>query len=69
MLDGSKIGANATLEANRTYAHIQGEAERRLRVEKMLKDTQAQDEVEDRLYGVGKRGCAPWRGGGVVQEA
>ena len=63
-LDGSKIAANAALEANRTYAHIQGEAERRLRVEKMLSDAQAQDEVEDRRYGVDKRGCVPrgrWR--------
>ena len=35
-LDGSKIAANAALEANRTYAHIQGEAERRLWVEVTL---------------------------------
>ena len=47
-LDGSTIAANAALEANRTYAHIQGEAERRLRVEKMLNDAQTQDEAEDR---------------------
>jgi len=44
------------LEANRAYAHIQGEAERRLRVEKMLKDAQVQDEAEDRLHGAGKWG-------------
>jgi len=50
-LDGSKIAANAALEANRTYAHLQGEAERRLRVEKMLNDAQTQDEAEGRRYG------------------
>jgi len=49
-LDGSKIAANAALEANRTYAHIQGE------VEKMLNDAQTQDEAEDRRYGADKRG-------------
>ena len=61
-LDGSQIAANAALEANRTYAHIQGEAERRLRVEKMLNDTQTQDEAEDRRYGADKRGCEPCEG-------
>jgi len=61
-LDGSKIAANAALEANRTYAHIQGEAERRLRVEKMLNDAQTQDEAEDRRYGADKRGCEPCGG-------
>jgi len=50
------------LEANRAYAHIQGEAERRLRVEKMLKDAQAQDEAEDRLHGAGKRSYEPCEG-------
>jgi len=61
-LDGSKIAANAALEANRTYAHIQGEAERRLRVEKMLNDAQTQDEAEDRRYGSDKRGYEPCEG-------
>ncbi len=61
-LDGSKIAANAALEANRAYAHIQGEAERRLRVEKMLNDAQTQDEAEDWFYGADKRGYEPCEG-------
>lgn len=49
-LDGSKVKANAALEANRTYEHIEGEAA------KMLAQAEAQDAEEDRLYGPDKRG-------------
>ncbi len=49
-LDGSKIKANAGLEANRTYEHIENE------VKKMLVEAEAKDTEEDRLYGADKRG-------------
>jgi len=49
-LDGSKMKANAALEANRTYEHIGSE------VEKMLTEAEAKDAAEDRLYGSDKRG-------------
>ncbi len=49
-LDGSKIKANAALEANRTYEHIEQE------VKKMLDEADAKDAEEDRLYGPDKRG-------------
>lgn len=49
-LDGSKIKANAALEANRTYEHIERE------VKKMLAEAEARDAEEDRLYGADKRG-------------
>ena len=49
-LDGSKIKANAALEANRTYGHIERE------VQKMLDEAEARDAEEDRLYGPDKRG-------------
>lgn len=49
-LDGSKVKANAALEANRTYGHIERE------VRKMLDEAEARDAEEDRLYGSDKRG-------------
>jgi transposase len=49
-LDGSKIKANAALEANRTYEHIEQE------VKKMFDEADAKDAEEDRLYGPDKRG-------------
>lgn len=49
-LDGSKIKANAALEANRTYEYIEQE------VRKMLDEADATDAEEDRLYGPSKRG-------------
>ena len=49
-LDGSKIKANAALEANRSYEHIKRE------VERMFEEAEARDAEEDRLYGSDKRG-------------
>jgi len=49
-LDGTKMKANASLEANRTYSSIEEE------VRRMLEEAQAQDSEEDRLYGSGRRG-------------
>ena len=49
-LDGSKVKANAALEANRTYGHIERE------VQRMLDEAEAMDAEEDRLYGPDKRG-------------
>lgn len=44
-LDGTKIKADAALESNRTYDHIESE------VKKMLADAEAKDTEEDKLYG------------------
>lgn len=49
-LDGTKMKADAALESNRTYEHIQRE------VKKMLAEAEAKDAEEDKLYGKGKRG-------------
>jgi transposase len=49
-LDGTKIKADAALESNRTYDHIESE------VRKMLAAAEAKDAEEDRLYGKDKRG-------------
>lgn len=49
-LDGTKVKANAALEANRTYGHIEAE------VKKMLQEAQAKDAEEDALYGKERRG-------------
>lgn len=49
-LDGTKIKANAALEANRKYAWIEAE------VGRMLEEAQAKDDEEDELYGPDKRG-------------
>jgi len=49
-LDGTKIKANAALAANRTHTSIEEE------VRKWLKEAQATDEEEDRLYGPDRRG-------------
>lgn len=49
-LDGTKIKANAALAANRTYASIEEE------VRRWLKEAQATDEEEDRLFGPDRRG-------------
>jgi transposase len=49
-LDGTKIKANAALESNRTYDHIESE------VKRMLAEAEAKDAEEDKLYGKDKRG-------------
>lgn len=49
-LDGTKIKANAALEANRTHETIEAE------VKRILEEAKKVDEEEDRLYGRGKRG-------------
>src|SRR4051794_25208963 len=49
-LDGTKMAADAALEANRTYEAIRSE------VETMLEEAGAQDAAEDRLYGPERRG-------------
>jgi transposase len=49
-LDGSKVKANAALEANRTYEHIEQE------VKKMFDEAEAKDAEEDRQYRQDKRG-------------
>jgi transposase len=49
-LDGTKMGANAALSANRTAKHIEEE------VRKMLAEAQAVDAKEDARYGEDKRG-------------
>ncbi|MBI3599486.1 MAG: transposase [Nitrospinae bacterium] len=49
-LNGVKIKADAALESNRTYAHIEKE------VKKMLSESEAVDAKEDELYERDKRG-------------
>lgn len=49
-LDGTKMKADASLAANRTYEHIRQE------VEKMLREAEAIDREEDERYGPGNRG-------------
>jgi transposase len=49
-LDGTKMKANASLAANRTYEGLEKE------VKKMLAEASAKDEEEDRLYGKDRRG-------------
>jgi len=44
-VDGTKVKANASLSANRTYGHLEEEARR------ILAEAQARDEEEDRRYG------------------
>src|SRR5262249_56202814 len=48
--EGTKIGAGAALEANRTYESIRTE------VEAMLREAETKDGEEDRLYGPDQRG-------------
>src|SRR3954451_686460 len=49
-LDGTKIAADAALEANRAYESIRAE------VATMLEEAESKDNQEDRLYGPGRRG-------------
>jgi transposase len=49
-LDGTKVKANAALEANRTYEHIEKE------VAKMLREAEATDAGEDERFGEDQRG-------------
>jgi transposase len=49
-LDGTKIKANAALESNRTYDHIENE------VQRILAEAETKDAEEDKLYGKGNRG-------------
>ena len=49
-LDGTKMAADAALEANRTYESIRSE------VETMLREAESKDVEEDRLYGPEHRG-------------
>jgi transposase len=50
VLDGTKIKANAALDANRTHDSIEAE------VKQMLEEARAADEEEDRRYGKDRRG-------------
>jgi len=49
-LDGTKVKASASLDANRTYASIKG------KVKRMLTEAAARDAEEDEIYGAGQRG-------------
>jgi transposase len=49
-LDGTKIKANAALEANRSHDHIESE------VKRMLAEAEAKDAEEDKRYGKDRRG-------------
>jgi transposase len=49
-LDGTKMAADAALEADRTYETIRAEAET------MLTEAESKDVEEDRLFGPGRRG-------------
>lgn len=49
-LDGTKIKADAALDSNRSYEHIESE------VKKMLAEAESKDAEEDKLYGKDKRG-------------
>lgn len=49
-LDGTRMKANASLEANRTYGSIEEE------VRQILEEAQARDSEEDRIYGSDRRG-------------
>ena len=49
-LDGTKLKANAALDANKTLAGIEAE------VKRMLSEAQHEDEREDQLFGKDKRG-------------
>jgi transposase len=49
-LDGTKMAADAALEANRTYESIRAE------VETMLEQAESEDAAEDQLYGPERRG-------------
>ena len=49
-LDGTKIKANASLEANRTLKHLEQE------IDKMLSEAAAKDAEEDKAFGPDKRG-------------
>lgn len=49
-LDGTKMKADAALESNRSYTHIEGE------VKEMFKEAAETDAKEDELYGKDKRG-------------
>ena len=53
-IDGTKIKAAASLDANRTHASLQKEFEKLAR--RMLEEADRVDEEEDRLYGPDKRG-------------
>jgi transposase len=50
VIDGTKMAADAALEANRTYESIRAE------VETMLREAESKDADEDRLNGPGHRG-------------
>lgn len=49
-LDGTKMEANASLDANRTHEHLDKE------VKRLLAEAKAKDAEEDKLYGKDKRG-------------
>lgn len=56
-LDGTKVKANAALDRNRTYEELEREKrELEAVVERLLREADAVDEEEDRLYGPDKRG-------------
>lgn len=49
-LDGTKMKADAALDSNRTFGHIEDE------VKRMLAEAESKDAEEDKLYGKDKRG-------------
>lgn len=49
-LDGTKMKANAALESNRTFDHIENE------VKRMLTGAESKDAEEDKMYGKDRRG-------------
>ena len=49
-LDGTKVKANASMEANRTYGWIEE------KVQNMLHEAVVKDAEEDELYGSNRRG-------------
>ena len=49
-LDGTKVKANASLEANRTLKHLEQE------IDRMLSEAAAKDAEEDKAFGTDKRG-------------
>ena len=57
MLDGTKIAANASSRKSLKHDRLQQqEEELKRKVEELLREAEAADETEDRLFGKGKRG-------------
>jgi transposase len=57
ILDGTKIGANASRHKNMDHEQLEKrEEELKQKVEELLREAEARDEAEDQKYGKGKRG-------------